>query len=125
MHSHRDPHFSEICGRVGNGTFSRNYEECLKSRLQNTDSETENKNFKNGNISICLTTNRKRQEINESKLNLVFPNEKEYISEAIGRATNLENAPEVPANIPLTKIPISHYLYICHQSLQMSRSYFR
>ena len=75
----------------------------MKSRVQNTESENDNLNFKSGKISIIVTTNRRRQEINESKIKLLLPNEKEYISEAIDRATNLENAPEVPGNIPLTK----------------------
>ena len=103
IRSQNDVQFSEICDRVGNGTFNKNDEEYLKSRVQNTESENDNKKFKAGKISIIVTTNKRRQKINEAKLQFLLPNEKEYMSEAIDRATNIENAPAVPENIPLTK----------------------
>ena len=103
MRSLKDPIFSALCDRVGNGRFTKEDEAFLQSRIQDTSSEKNNEMFRNGKLSIIVTTNRKRQEINESKLSSLLPTERSYISEAIDRATNLENAPEVPENMPITK----------------------
>ena len=103
MRSLTDPNFSELCDRVGNGSFNKMDEEFLYSRIQNTESENDNRNFRNGKVSIIVTTNKKRKEINESKLESLLPNEKTYTSEAVDRATNLENAPEVADYLPITK----------------------
>ena len=61
------------------------------------------KNFKNGKVSIIVTTNKRRQEINEAKLESLLKNEKSYEVLAIDRCTNLENPPEVPSNMTVTQ----------------------
>ena len=91
MRSQKDPQFSDICDRVGRGKINEDDEKFLKSRVQLTDSENLNENFKNGNLSIIVTTNRKKDLINKQKLVKLLPNEKEYICNSIDRVTNLPN----------------------------------
>ena len=50
-----------------------------------------------------MTTNKRRQQINKSKLESLLPNENSFVLNAVDRATNIENAPDVPEDIPLTK----------------------
>ena len=94
MRSQKDPQFSDICDRVGNGTYDENDLNYLKNCVRLTDSENHNENFKNGKVSIIVTTNKRRQEINETKLESLLKNEKSYEVLAIDRSTNLENKPE-------------------------------
>ena len=103
MRSHSDLEFSSLCDRVGRNRITAEDEIFLKSRIKESPNEKDNESFKTGKLSIIVTTNRKRQEINENKLSSLLPTDRSYISEAIDRATNLENAPEVPENMPITK----------------------
>ena len=75
----------------------------LKQCVRDTESENYNENFKNGKVSMIVTTNKKRQEFNESKLNSLIENERIYEIIAEDRCTNLENPPEVPINMALTQ----------------------
>ena len=50
-----------------------------------------------------MTTNKRRQQINQTNLELLLPFEKAFELNAVDPATNIENAPEVPDDIPLTK----------------------
>ena len=50
-----------------------------------------------------MTPNKRRQQINEAKLELLLSNKRVFVLDAIDRATNIENAPEVPDGIPLNK----------------------
>ena len=59
MRSQKDPKFSELCDRVGRGKITIEDEKYLQSRIQSTESENCNENFKNGSLSIIVTTNKK------------------------------------------------------------------
>ena len=58
MRSQQDPHFSDLCDRIGRGKITEEDIKHLKTMVRNTDSENLNENFKNGNLSIIVTTNR-------------------------------------------------------------------
>ena len=103
MRSQKDPEFSDICDRVGNGKYTEDDLRYLKGCVRNTDSENHNENFKDGKVSIIVTTNKRRQEINECKLNSLLKQEKSYHIAAIDRCTNLENPPQVPNNMTVTQ----------------------
>ena len=103
MRSQKDPEFSFICDRVGNGSFNKDDLLYLENCVRNTDSENNNENFKDGKISIIVTTNKRRQEINENKLETLIKNEKTHGIIAMDRCTNLENPPEVPSNLSITQ----------------------
>ena len=89
MRSQKDPQFSDLCDRVGRGKITKDDEKFLNSRVQLTDSENLNENFKNGILSIIVTTNRKKDLINKQKLAQLLPMGEEYICNSIDRVTNL------------------------------------
>ena len=60
MSSQKDPYFSSLCDRVGRGRINTENEKYLKSRVTHTETEGDNDNFKIGQISIIVTTNKKR-----------------------------------------------------------------
>lgn len=79
MRSQKDPHFSNLCDRVGKGQINDNDEKFLRSRVQPTEAEMNNENFKNGTLSIIVTTNKKKDLVNRQKLDELLPNVREYI----------------------------------------------
>ena len=60
--------FSSLCDRVGRGNITEEDELFLKSRVRATDSENFNDNFKDGKLSIVVTTNKLRDLVNTQKL---------------------------------------------------------
>ena len=89
MRSAKDPYFSDLCDRVGRGNINDQDEQYLKSRIQITESEKKNESFKNGSLSIIVTTNKKKDLINKQKLEELIPNDKEYICNSVDRVTNV------------------------------------
>ena len=89
MRSQKDPVFSTLCDRVGKGDINDQDEKFLRSRVQPTNSEKHNDNFKNGNLSMIVTTNKKKDLINKQKLEELLPNVKEYVCNSVDRVTNL------------------------------------
>ena len=85
MRSQKDPTFSSLCDRVGRGEINDEDERFLQSRVRSTDAEKDNENFKNGTLSINVTTNKKKEMINREKLAELLP----YICNCIDRVTNL------------------------------------
>ena len=67
MRSQKDPYFSNLCDRVARGELTIEDETFLKSRIQLSDSENSNEKFKNGDLSIIVTTNKKKDLINKLK----------------------------------------------------------
>ena len=89
MRSRDDPYFSDLCDRVGRAEITKEDEDYLMSRIQPCLEEFDNENFKNGSLSIIVTTNTKKDHINHQKLSSLLPDEKEYICNSIDRVTNL------------------------------------
>ena len=99
MRSQADPFFSDLCDRVGRGNLTDSDEEYLRSRIRFTDSETKNDNFKSGKLSIIVTTNAKKDLINNEKLTQLLPEEKEYSCNSIDRVTNLPVGNQLPKQL--------------------------
>ena len=99
MRSQKDPYFSSLCDRVGRGKINDEDVRYLKSRIQNTESERCNENFKNGKLSIIVTTNRKRNLINGKKLSELLPHKKEYTCNSTDRVTNLPGQGKLPQRL--------------------------
>ena len=95
MRSQKDPVFSSICDRVGRGKLTEDDEIYLTSRVQITDMEDTNENFKKGLISIIVTTNAKKDLINSEKLSTLLPNEAEYSCNSVDRLVNLPHGPNI------------------------------
>ena len=89
MRSQKDPYFSGLCDRVGRGKLTEEGKKYLRSRVQLTDSEKCNENFKNGSLSIIVTTNEKRNLVNSQKLSELLPFGKEYVCNNIDRVKNV------------------------------------
>ena len=58
--------------------------------------------FKDGKMSIIVTTNLKREKINEEKLRNLIPDELQYDHSCFDKCTNLENAPNPPQDMAYT-----------------------
>ena len=89
MRSQKDPDFSNLCDRVGRGKITDEDEKFLKNRVQNAVAEGNNENFKNGSLSIIVTTNKKKELINATKLTELLPDMQEYVCNSTDRVTNL------------------------------------
>ena len=89
MRSQKDPEFSSLCDRVGKNVILDEDISFLKSRILSTPSENDNENFKNGHISIIVTTNKKRNLVNSQKFAELLPYETLYSCNSIDRILNL------------------------------------
>ena len=99
MRSQGDIYFSELCDRVARGKMNAEDQKYLKSRVQPTESEQNNENFKNGKLSIIVTVNKKRNLINCQKLEKLLPTEKEYLCNSIDRVKNLPGKQTLPEKL--------------------------
>ena len=99
MRCQNDTQFSRLCDFVARGDITDEVESYLKSRVQTTESENDNANFKNGNLSIIVTTNKKRSLVNTQKLIQLLPHEKEYHCDSTDRVTNLPSSHKVPERL--------------------------
>ena len=99
MRSQQDPKFSEVCDRVGRGKITDDDESFLKSRVKKTESEDNNENFKSGKLSIIVTTNKKRELVNSTKLAELLPNVKEYTCNSVDRVINLPGKARIPKKL--------------------------
>ena len=73
MRSMKDPAFSALCDRVGIGALTEAEKESLRSRILPCPEEHHNESFKNGSLSILVTTNKKKNLINNKKTNRTSP----------------------------------------------------
>ena len=99
MRCQNDSAFASLCDRVGRGNITEDDSNYLKSRVQCTEAENENENFKSGKLSIIVTTNPKRNQVNMEKLTTLLPNEKEYTCNSVDRITNLPSGQKVPERL--------------------------
>ena len=97
MRNTTDLEFSHLCDRVAVGQCTPEDLHWLQSRVQDTESEQSNENFKLGKLSIIVTTNKKRQHVNEEKLAKLLPGLREYSCNSIDRAAN------VPTNVRMSE----------------------
>ena len=98
-----DEVFAGMCDRVGKGDITEEDEAYLQSRVQPTILENDNDNFKNGKISIIVTTNKRREEINLDKLNKLLPNEVTYECSSVDRVMNVPKANVLSKDLPYTQ----------------------
>ena len=99
MRSKGDCKFGEVCDRIGRGTFTDEDEEYLKKLVRNCPNENDNDMFKNGKVSVIVTTNLKRERINAEKLNSLLPGVMEYSNYSLDRCTNQPNANPPPESL--------------------------
>ena len=85
----KDVKFSDLCDRLAVGEMTEEDENFLRSRIMDTPDENSNESFKNGKISIIVTTNKKKDIINSQKLETLLPYSKEYICNSVDYITNM------------------------------------
>ena len=95
MRNQKDEDFSFLCDRVARGQITAEDEIYLKSRIKKSDNEKSNEKFKNGEICIIVTTNKKRELENNKKLDELLPAQKEYLCNSVDRVSNLPHAPKL------------------------------
>ena len=89
MRSQADPKFSDLSDRVKVGKLLKEDIEFFKSCIVECPSEFSNESFRTGKLSIIVTTNEKKDIINQEKLERLLPDQKEYNCNSIDRAVNL------------------------------------
>ena len=107
MRSQSDPYFSELCDRVARGKLTENDEKFLQSRVKPNEAEKTNESFKEGKLLIIVTTNAKKDLINQQKLTELLPFEREYSCNSIDRVTNLPVA--APLYVQGVPTPVSAF----------------
>ena len=95
MWSHSDLEFSSLCDRVGRNRVTEEDQAFLKSRICPSPNENDNNSFKNGKLSIIVTTNMKREYVNSKMLSDLLPSGKEYSCSSVDRVINLPNCPSL------------------------------
>jgi ATP-dependent DNA helicase PIF1 len=99
----QDEEFSNICDDVRKGTCDEKVIDYFENHVGKCPSEDDNTKYADGKLSIIVTTNDAREKINNDKLEKLLPGKKVYFANAIDKATNNPNAPEVSDKIPLTR----------------------
>ena len=102
MRSQKDAHFSDLCDRVARGKLTNEDERFLISRVQMNTAENDNENFKTGKILITVTTNLKKDLVNQQKLAQLLPNQQEYSCDSIDMVTNLPAGDVLPDKLKET-----------------------
>ena len=101
MRSQKDPFFSDLCDRVKVGAITDSDKEYLLSRVKNCESENYNDSFKSNKLLIIVTTNTKKDMVNQQKLRELLPTAKEYTCTSDDRVTNLPTTNKVPKKLNL------------------------
>ena len=99
MRSQKDPYYSDLSDRVKVGCITEEDKKYLQSRVVACPSENSNANFKSGKLLIIVTTNTKRDFINQQKLSELLPNEREFVCNSVDMVTNLPSTNEVPETL--------------------------
>ena len=71
MRSIEDPQFSALCDRVGTNSLTQNDVRLLEQRIQPCPQENDNDQYKDGKLLILVTDNKRREAINDDKLQLI------------------------------------------------------
>ena len=99
MRSQKDPYFSDISDRVRVGRVTQEDIDFFNSRVLTCASEESNENFKSGRLCIIVTTNAKKDLINNEKLEKLLPNQREYNCNSIDRVLNLPVDSSLPSSL--------------------------
>ena len=90
--------FAQLCDRVGINKITTEDVSYFESRIVTEDipEELDNENFKNGTVSIVVTTNEDREAINLAKLRALLPMAEEYTCLSNDKVTNRKRHTPVP-----------------------------
>ena len=98
----QDNEFSNICDKVRKGICDEEVSEYLAQHVKVCPSEDDNSKYGKGQLSIIVTSNKAREEINTAKLEKLLPNRKKYYSNSLDKCLSAPHLPHVP-DLPLTR----------------------
>lgn len=102
----QDPQFSNICDKVREGICDKEVKEYCLDHVKDCPNENDNDSFAKGKLSIIVTGNFEREEINLEKLGQLLPQEKYKYYTNFSKDTHtssLKNPPPLDPNLPLTE----------------------
>ena len=103
MRSKGDNEFGELCDRIARNELTDQDEKTLESFVRDSPNENNNEMYQSGDIGILVTTNEKREKINQEKLNNLLPSEDIVSNYCKDKCTNIIDAPLPPENMNYTK----------------------
>ena len=103
IRSKGDNKFCEVCDHIERGQITLEDEKYLQNLVRTSPNEDDNEMFKDGKMSIIVTTNLKKEQINQDKLQNLLPNELQYNNDCSDRCTNFETAPKPPQDLSYSK----------------------
>ena len=103
MRSKGDNAFGEVCDRIARNELTEDDIQFLQTLVRDSPNEQNNEMFKNGDISILVTTNNKREKINRLNLENLLPDEPVVSCISEDKCTNLLNAPPPPESMNYTE----------------------
>ena len=99
----QDNEYSEICDKVRIGNCDQVVQKYMREHVRPCQNEFNNECYALGKLSIIVTTNAEKQEINHAMLNRLLPGEQEFNVQSKDESTNVKNAPKLFENMPLTR----------------------
>ena len=99
----KDDQYSVICDKVRRGETGKEVLAYLKAREVPCPNEDNLQMYQEGKISIIVTKNVHRTQINNEKLESLIPDEPAVNISSVDQPTNVRNAPQIPKTQPLTK----------------------
>ena len=98
--------FAQLCDRVGINKITTEDVSYFESRIVTEDipEELDNENFKNGTVSIIVTTNEDREAINLAKLRALLPMAEEYTCLSSDKVTNRRTHTPVPEAVSYSRV---------------------
>ena len=101
----QDPEFSRICDKIRQGICDKEVNEYCREHVKSCPNEDDNDSYAKGKLSIIVTGNAEREEINLWKIGQLLPSHKykHYTNFSDDNPTNLKNPPPLDPNLPLTQ----------------------
>ena len=101
----QDPQFSQICDKIRQGICDKEVNEYCMDRVKSCPNEDDNDSYAKGKLSIIVTGNAEREDVNLGKIWRLCPSHKVkyYTNFAVDVPTNLKNPPPLDPNLPLTQ----------------------
>ena len=93
VRSMTDPKFGEVCDRIATNSITEEDEVYLKGLVRKCPNDNDNELYKTGKLSQIVTTNKKREKINQDKLAELLPHHQEYLLKSKDISTNISNPP--------------------------------
>ena len=99
----QDPEYSKVCDKVRLGICDSETIKYMESHVTPSPNEKNNESYALGKLSIIVTTNAERENINRALLDFLLPGKKSFVVSSVDKATNINNPPPLDQKLPMTK----------------------